>query len=164
MGYSYTPSRQWKVLKAVRKEWKQINDRELRKRINQLYRSKAISRNENSDGTFTITLTEKGKMRALTYKIEEIKINKNDKWDRKWRMVAFDIPEELKNGRNSIRSKLKEIGFRELQKSLWVFPYECRNEVDFIIEYFDLREYVRFAILDYIDNELHLKKTFNLLD
>lgn len=158
LGYSYTPSRQWKVLKTMGREWGKINEKELRKKINELYRSKAIKRQENSDGSVTITLTEKGRMKALTYKFEEIKVN-NGNWDKKWRIVAFDVPEKLKNGRNALRDKLKEVGFYELQKSLWVFPYECKNEVDFIIEYFDLRKYVRFGILDFIDNELHLKKS-----
>src|SRR3989339_427719 len=59
--------------------------------------------------------------------------------------------------------KLKELGFYELQKSVWICPYNCKNQIDFIIELFGLREYVRFAVVDSIDNELHLKKIFNLL-
>jgi len=54
------------------------------------------------------------------------------------------------------------LGFYELQKSVWIFPYECKNEIDFIVEFFGLRKYVRFGILESINNELHLKKIFNL--
>jgi DNA-binding transcriptional regulator PaaX len=160
-GYSYTPGQQWRVLKGISRQWKRINKERLRKEIRNLYRSKLISKKENTDGSITITLTEKGKMKALVYYFDNMKI-KSNKWDGKWRLVIFDIPEKLKAGRDSLRKKIKELGFYELQKSVWVYPYDCNNEIDFIIEFFNLRKYVRFAILDFIDNELHLKKIFKL--
>ena len=160
-SYSYTPGQQWKVLKAVSRQWKRIDKEKLQKGIRNLYRSKLISKKENSDGSITIILTEKGRMKALLYHFDKMKIDGTD-WDGRWRLVVFDIPEKLKAGRNSLRRKIKELGFYELQKSVWVYPYECKNEIDFIIEFFNLRKYVRFAILDFIDNELHLKKIFKL--
>jgi len=160
-GYSFTPGKQWRVLKEVSREWKKINEKELKQELRQLYRSKIIKRKENSDGSRTITLTEKGRLKILTYHFEKMKI-KRENWDGKWRVVAFDIPEKLKSGRNALRKKIKELGFYELQKSVWVFPYECKDEIDFIIEFFDLRKYVRFGILESIDNELHLKNIFKL--
>jgi len=160
-GYAYTPQRQWRALKGLARDWRKINQEELRKEIRNLYRSKAIKRQENEDGSITITLTEKGKLRALNYHLDKIKIEDND-WDGKWRIVAFDIPEKLKGGRDALREKIKKIGFYELQKSVWVFPYNCKNEIDFIIEFFNMRKYVRFGTLDFIDNELHLKKIFKL--
>jgi DNA-binding transcriptional regulator PaaX len=160
-GYSFTPGKQWKVLRQVSREWKKINEKELKQELKRLYRSKMIKRKENPDGSCSIILTEKGKLKILTYHFEKMKI-KGGKWDGKWRMVIFDIPEKLKSGRNALRNKIKELGFYELQKSVWVFPYECKDEIDFIIEFFGLREYVRFGILESIDNELHLKKIFKL--
>lgn len=160
-GYSYTPKRQWRVLKGIAYEWKRIDEEKLRQQINELYRSKLVSRKENSDGSYTIVLTEKGRMKAFTYHFEKMRI-KGGKWDGKWRLVVFDIPEKLKKGREALREKLKEIGFYELQKSVLVFPYQCKKEVDFVIEFFDLRRYVRFGILESIDNDLHLKKIFGL--
>ena len=160
-GYSYTPGRQWKVLKEISREWKRINKERLRKDINQLYQSKLISRKENADETCTIVLTEKGRLKALTFHFENMKIE-GENWDGKWRLVVFDVPEKLKKGRNALREKLKKIGFHELQKSVFIFPYKCKDEVDFIVEFFNLRKYVRFGVLESIDNELHLKKVFDL--
>ena len=161
LGYSYTPKTQWKVLKQISYEWKKINKEKLRKDINQLYQTKLIRRKENSDGSYTIELTEKGRMKSLTYHFEEMKI-KGENWDGKWRLIVFDIPESKRKGRDALRDKIRKLGFYELQKSVWVYPYECKNEIDFIIEFFGLRKYVRFGILESIDNELHLKKIFNL--
>ena len=160
-GYSFIPGKQWKVLKEVSCEWKRINKEKLKKEIKILYRSKLIQRKENLDGSYTLTLSEKGKVKALTFYFQNMKIEGRN-WDRKWRLVVFDIPEKLKKGRNALREKLKEMGFYELQKSVFVFPYECKDEIEFVIEFFELRKYVRFGILELIDNELHLKKIFEL--
>jgi len=160
-GYSYTPQRQWRILKGLAQEWRRINEKQLRIEINNLYKSKVIEKKENPDGSYAISLTEKGKLKALTYHFQKMKIE-TEKWDGKWRLVVFDIPEKIKKGRDALREKLKQLGFYELQKSVFVFPYKCKDEIDFIIEFFQLRKYVRFGVLESIDNELHLKKIFNL--
>ena len=162
LGFSYHPTRQWRILKATAKEWRKINQERLKREIWALYRSKLIKAKENPDGAFTYVLTDKGKMKVLTYHFKEMKIERG-KWDGKWRLVIFDIPEKLKVYRNALREKLKELGFYELQKSVFVLPYSCQDELDFVIEFFNLRKYVRYGILESIDNELHLKKVFNLL-
>lgn len=160
-GYSYTGQRQWKVIKEVSREWKRINREKLKKEIRNLYRSKMIKSKENPDGSYTIVLTNKGKLKALTYHFEKMKIE-GGKWDGKWRMVVFDIPERIRAGRAALREKIRKLGFYELQKSVWIFPHECKDEIDFIVEFFGLRKYVRFCVLESIDNELHLKKIFNI--
>lgn len=116
---------------------------------------------QEQDGSLTLLLTEKGKMRALTYKFEDMKISKGS-WDGRWRIVVFDVPEDIRRGRDALRIKLRALGFYELQKSVFVFPYECRNEVEFIIEFFGLRKFVRYGVLAEIDNDLHLRKIFRL--
>jgi len=49
---------------------------------------------------------------------------------------------------------LKKIGFYPFQKSVMVHPFECRDEMDFVIEFFNLRPYVRTMLANNIDNEL----------
>lgn len=44
-----------------------------------------------------------------------MKITKKD-WDKRWRIVVFDVPEELRKGRDVLHSKLRALGFYELQK------------------------------------------------
>jgi DNA-binding transcriptional regulator PaaX len=162
LGYSCTPQKQLRVLKGAKKWWQNINERVLREKIRELYRSKLVETKENPDGSLTLVLTDKGKMKALTYHFQEMK-PKTEKWDGKWRIVIFDIPEKKRRARDALREKLKELGFYELQKSVFVFPYECMNEIEFIVEFFQLRKYVRYGVLDSIDNELHLKKIFELI-
>ena len=161
LGFAYTPNQHRRVLRIVSKEWGRINKEDLKKEIRNIYRSKLIREKRNLDGSLTFILSEKGKMKALTYHFAKIKIEEKN-WDGKWRAVIFDIPEKFKSGRNALRKKLKELGFYEFQKSVFVFPYRCEDEIDFIIEFFGLRQYVRYGTFDYVDNDLHLRKNFGL--
>ena len=79
-GYSYIPGRQWRIIKGVSEKWREINRKQLQEEIRKLYQSKLIERKENPDGTITIKLTGKGKLRALTYHFQEMKIE-SKKWD-----------------------------------------------------------------------------------
>lgn len=47
----------------------------------------------------------------------------SEKWDGKFRMVIYDIEEVSRNNRDSVRIKLKSLGFAMLQKSIWITPF-----------------------------------------
>ncbi len=156
-------SRQYfKVIKDVKNEWQKINNKKLNESIKSLYRNKLIDIKEHRNGKTTITISELGKKRVLTYQIDEMKIVKPQRWDGYWRIVVFDIPEKNVAARNALRQKLRELEFYQLQKSIFILPYECKNEIDFIIEVFQIRPHVRFIVAKSLDNELHLKKIFDL--
>ncbi|MBU1159609.1 MAG: hypothetical protein ABIJ28_03635 [Patescibacteria group bacterium] len=162
LGLSGSPKKYFQILDSIAKEWKEIDRRVLKRAIKKLYESKLIKEKENPDGTITLILTDKGKQKALTYNIDEMKIKKPKQWDNKWRMVLFDIPEKIKGIREAIREHLKNLGFYEFQKSVFVHPYDCKNEIEYIIEFYNIRKFVRFIIADSLDNELHLKHHFDL--
>jgi len=152
LSLSRNPRQYFRTLKAIGKGCAEIERQALKNAIFDLYRSKMIEQKENNDGSLTIVLTENGKRKALTYQIDEMKIKKAQKWDKKWRIVLFDIPEKKKKIREAIRH----------QKSVFVQPYDCKNEIEYIIEFYNIRKYVRFIIADSLDNELHLINHFKL--
>ncbi len=156
------PDHYFRVLKKASKEWKKINERYLRETIKRLYQSKLIDYKEDKDGTVMLTLSEKGKSRILKYDIDKIEIKKPARWDKLWRLVVFDIPEDKNLGRKALAAKLKELGFYPMQKSVFIYPYECKDEIDFITEIFELSPYVRFLRVKDIDIELDLKERFYL--
>lgn len=162
LAFSHSPTRARRVLHAVAYEWKNINRRELGRAIRRLYESKLISYKEEKDGAISIVLNREGKKVALRYKLDELSIVKPHHWDRRWRVILFDVPETEKALRDSLRSRLRQLGTIEFQKSVFVHPYDCRNEIDFIIEVYDARRYVRFIEAVHIDNEFHLKRKFHL--
>lgn len=162
LGLSGSPKRYFKTLDMIIKEWKNINRQSLQRSINNLYKENLIAEKHNKDGTTTFVLTKEGKQIALTYNLENIKIARPAKWDSKWRIVIFDIPEYLRKIRDSLRIHLKDLDFYELQKSVFVHPFECSNEIEYIIELYRVKKYVRFIVADSIDNELHIKQKFKL--
>ncbi len=46
----------------------------------------------------------------------------NQNWDELWRIVSYDIPEKNRNKRRLIRQNLYELGFKQLQRSVWLSP------------------------------------------
>lgn len=152
----------FRIIKGVSKEWKEINSRTLHEAIRKLYQSKLIDYKENDDGTVNLILTENGKNKALRYNLDKMKIKRPDRWDGLWRLVIFDVPESFKQGRHALSSKLKQLGFYPLQKSVFIYPYECKNEIDFIVEIFNLKPYVRFLIVKETDIDLDLKNKFKI--
>ncbi|MFN3995988.1 MAG: hypothetical protein ACK4GR_05620 [bacterium] len=163
IGVSGSKSKAFFAIKRIPKELGKIDKRCLSAAIANLYRSKLIDFREDDDGTQILTLTENGKKRFLAYNFEKLKFKKQNKWDGYWRIVIFDIPEKLKKERNALSQKLKFAGAYPLHKSVFVYPYDIKDEIDFLIEFLNLRKYVRFIIAKEIDNELHLKKIFDLI-
>ena len=70
---------------------------------------------KDEEGKILMKLTSHGRQEIIIRKILEEK-----KWDKKWRIVMFDIPEKNKNLRHVLRWKLREWQFEKLQKSVWV--------------------------------------------
>ena len=89
-----------------------------------------------------IKLTNRGRARALEYAFVKLKLPTKKKWDRKWRLVLFDIPETKKKTRDALRRKLKNLGFMEFQKSVFIYPYPCADEINFVINFFNIHENV----------------------
>lgn len=142
--------------------WKnEVSPNKLRDGIRDLNKQKFIKKKENYDGSVIVSLTEKGMLRALNIVFRKLE-NRKEKWDKKWRIFAFDIPEEFKKGRNALRYRFKSAGFYELQKSLFVYPYDCQREVIALAKLFKLEKYIIFVLADFIDNEESLKFKFKL--
>lgn len=162
LGFSRSPRHYGRLVKEISREWKKIERRALYLAIQRLYESKLVRYLEHADGSVEIVLNREGRHHALRYQIYSLSIPKPPRWDYKWRVVLFDIPEKQKKLRDALRERLKQLGLLEFQKSVFVHPYECRNEIDFVIELYQARRYVRFIEAIHIDNELHLKKQFDM--
>jgi DNA-binding transcriptional regulator PaaX len=110
-----------------------------------------------------ISLTEKGKKEAGSLQIDALKIKKPKEWDKKWRILIFDIPQLKKIHREAFRGKLKELGFQPLQKSVWIHPFDCRDEIELLKDFFGLTEKeVRLIVSSDIGRINHLKEMFKL--
>lgn len=163
LALNHSPRRHFQIIKTIRKNWEWTDRHKLQRNIKNLYRSRLVDVKDNPDGTTTIFLTELGKTHALTYQIDEMKIPPMKKWDKKWRIVMFDIPEKQKKARDALARTLKNIGFLQLQKSVFIHPFECLSELNFVIEFSKMRLYARYLLAEIIDDELAWKKKFDLI-
>jgi DNA-binding transcriptional regulator PaaX len=107
-------------------------------------------------------ITEKGKKRILQYQIDDIYIKRPKKWDGSWRMVMFDIPEKHKKARKALTRKLQEMEFYPLQKSVFLCPFDCKDEIDFVSEFFGVRKFIKHVVAKKIDDENYFKRHYNL--
>ncbi len=162
LGLTHSPKKQWWILKQIPKEWEKENRQALERAINSLYASHLVRENHHPDGSTTLILSKDGKQQALRFNLDKIEIKTPTKWDRKWRIVMFDIPEKLRRLRNSLRFHFQEIGLIEFQKSVFIYPHPCEKEIEFILEFYNARKYVRFVLAESIDTGLHLEKKFKL--
>ena len=111
LSLTRSPRNYFKFLKCVASEWKEIEKRRLYAIVKEFYQNRLVDFKEKEDGTVEIVLTKAGHKKALSFKIDEIKIKKPKKWDGKWSIVVFDIPEKKKAAREALRKKLKDLKF-----------------------------------------------------
>ena len=130
--------------------------------ISRLYRQNLIKKEDND----IISLTEKGEKIALTAFVEaESAIYRNhpqELWDGGWRMIFFDIPEEKRKYRDYLRRLLVSVGFQELQRSIWIYPYPVPPFLKELLFEKNLRPHIRFVTTASIDGHENLKELFDL--
>lgn len=151
-----------RVFKAIYKEWRRIDQRNFSRSLRSLCEQKLLEETRHPDGAITLRLTEQGKRYASYSSLfgSTIKIKRPKKWDKLWRLVIFDIPEKKRAFRNILRSHLKTIGFIELQKSAFIFPFPCEKEIACLTELYNATSFIRVATIQTIDNEKTLKQRF----
>lgn len=118
---------------------------------------------ERKEGLIKIKLTERGRNKLNEIEIGDLKIKKQKKWDRKWRIIIFDVPKEKNEKRDFFRLKLREFGFYQLQKSVWAYPYECKKEIAILRELLGIPSCVKFITACELEEDEKILKHFKLL-
>ncbi len=87
---------------------------------------------------------------------------KPKKWDGKWRVLIFDIPERKKSQREKVRRTLTNVGFVRLQDSVWLYPYDCEDLITLLKADFHIGRDVLYLIVDMLEYDRPYRKMFNL--
>lgn len=162
LGFTKRPDKQWQIIHGTAKEWKEINRNSLKHAVHSLYESHLVKEKKHKDGTTTMMLTHEGKQMALRYNLNTLKLSKKKKWAGKWYVVMYDIPEHKRKLRKILMQRLKALGFIELQRSVFAYPHDCRKEIEYVIEAYDAREYIRCMEVTHIDDDSVLRKRFKI--
>jgi DNA-binding transcriptional regulator PaaX len=141
------------------------NKKRISDAIGNLKRQKLVEIIKDNDGRVSVRLSNKGEKRIKEFSIDTIFIKKPKKWDGRWRILMFDIPTEPKiynQAREALRNKIKELGFYQMQKSAWVYPYECEDEILFIAEAFSVTKFIEIITSEKMLHEDVLKRKFGV--
>ncbi len=109
-----------------------------------------------------VELTPKGKSFLSRIELRTMRYKKPEKWDKKWRVVIFDIKEKERVKRDYFRNVLRQVGFFRLQQSVWVFPYHIEPLVSLLKTDQDLGQSVIYMVVETIENDAFLKKHYDL--
>ncbi|MBI2356269.1 MAG: hypothetical protein HYV13_03650 [Candidatus Doudnabacteria bacterium] len=140
---------------------KRYKPRQIKRAFDYARQSEIIKLEKTSSG-YKVMLTEKGQRRLQQFRLGELHLPQPKKWDGRWRMVMFDVPEQYHERRAVFSRKLKELGMYQMQKSVWVWPYDLRDEVDLLKEAYEIRPFVRIATAASLDRQTDLLKFFKL--
>ena len=142
-----------------------FGEKQIKNALYSLKKDKLVEIIRDDKNKVSVKLTNKGKERIRKFSIDTVCIKKPKKWDGKWRILMFDIPTKPKVynlAREALRSKIKELGFYQMQKSVWVYPYECEDEILFIAEAFSVERYIEIVTSDKLLYGENLKSIFGV--
>ncbi len=103
------------------------------------------------------TLTPAGAYRLQEVIVDELVIPRPSKWDKHWRLVAFDIPVAQSRSRQKFVDKLQALNFTMLQKSLWAYPFPCFDQIEQLAGHYNVLRYCSLMEIDRLD-ELATRK------
>ncbi len=162
LGLTRSAGKHWHLLESLPTEFKKIDRDVLRRTMREFYSERLVRLDETKDGTLVATLTQEGRRFAQRYNPKYPRPRVPGAWDSKWRFVSFDIPEKNRDARDAFRAELKILGFKELQKSLWVYPHDVFEPIHVLAELYDVRRYLRTGVIASLFPDADLRIHFDL--
>lgn len=145
----------------LRKLWHGLDERDRERRLQQvIYKMKE---NGYLAGQYEhgLQITEKAKRRIAKIDLDSLMAKPQPHWDKLWRVIIYDIPEERKVARNALASRLRQYGCFQLQKSTWITPFPCRNDIVAITTQYNIANYVTYFEATHLDNAGPLLRRFH---
>lgn len=141
-------------------EWKRFNTWRLKQVVKRLQAQKYIEVAETSDG-HVVRITEKGKQRLLQYDLGTLSIT-NKKLDGKWRIIIYDVQDAHRSSRDLFRKTLRKLDFFQLQKSVYLTPYPCNDEIEYLRQVCSIGTEVIVLTVSGLENEQAYKEYFGI--
>ena len=151
------------VYRAIRdfKDLQDASKRQLQSISRYAVRKKYITVRKSEDSA-EIEVTEAGKKLMQRRALHSLKPKRQKTWDGKWRIVMFDVPNHSKKARDAFAATLKRLGFEHFQKSVFLCPYPCEEELEIVADYYDIADCVEVVIAERITHEDSFKRLFGL--
>jgi len=152
------------IAKEYFKDLDRKNKQSVTKEIRRLQKRKLVILKESANGNVRVELTHEGVAVVKEYNLQNLKIDKPVIWDKKWRLLIYDIPEKNKKAREAFRVKIKQLGLFPLQKSVWISAYDCLAEIELLCELFDIDgdNHIIYLTIGEVPRSAEIKKWFSL--
>lgn len=162
LGLMFTRSarQQYQLVSGAAAEWRKINRYGLPRAVRLLEKKRLITLVRSEDGVYLVRPTERGKERAALTQLLDTRLITKKKWDGRWRLVVFDVPEEKRKMRNLLRQCLRNWDFYKLQASVFVTPCDCREAIELLIHACHGERYIRFIEAGHISRDWDVRKYF----
>ncbi|PIP26845.1 MAG: hypothetical protein CO140_04755 [Candidatus Moranbacteria bacterium CG_4_9_14_3_um_filter_40_7] len=152
-----------KILRYTRYKLKKHIDKKRFQRSFSYLKNQGMINFEYRGKQLYISLTKEGKQKIKKYNVDDLRIKKPKEWDKKWRILIFDVKEKNKIKREALRGKIKELGLFQLQKSVWIYPYDFKKELDFLRNFFSLtKNEMQIIVATEIENYQEAENFFEL--
>ena len=89
-------------------------------------------------------------------------LQRKKRWDKRWRVIIFDIPERRRGVRSRLRAIMQECGFVRLQDSVWVYPHDCEDLTVLMKAELKTGSSILYMVVEKIENDAWLKKHFSI--
>lgn len=154
-----------RLLKQIPKELKKYKKTKILRAISKLKERNLVTHVMEQKNIITVSITSDGKKQLEKFDLDNLSIQRPKIWDKKWRLIIFDIPENKKLAREALRQKLKDLGLIKLQDSIWVTPFSCEKEIGLIKSVFNLSDYwLDVIVTDSVGSkEYQFRKLFDLI-
>lgn len=152
------------IIKILREDRKlKAEEKKVKRILESLEKKEIISLEKIGDEVFVRSIDKKNPQ-VIKYSIKALLDFKKKKkvWGGKWYIVFFDVPEAQRNKRNYMRNFLVKMGFYPYQKSVYLFPYECEEEINLIKKIVESGKYMKYIVAEKIEDEKMAKMFFNL--
>lgn len=117
---------------------------------------------EHSTNGKRVRLTEEGKIALANMVARSPDSRKIKRWDKRWRMVIYDIREGRKEIRQKLQRTLQSFGFYKLQQSVWIYPHDSEALLILLKANFKVGREVLYIIVEKVEQDKHLKEYFGL--
>jgi len=140
---------------AYRHLYDRTGDKYSKSQLNRYFRNlerQGYLKTSTKTGQDSVEFTNKAKLKILD------KIRDGAREDGKNRFISFDIPEPLRTKRNQFRRTIKKLGFKQIQKSLWVVDKNIGHLVELAAYEYGVEKYIIYIVAEKTDIDGVIKK------
>jgi DNA-binding transcriptional regulator PaaX len=140
-----------------------LSEDRFREGVRRLCRAGLVRRSGNGE-VCEVSISEKGISLAVSRALvgRETSPVSIGKWDGRWRVVCFDLPEIIRSRRRMLRDALVRIGFFQIQRSVFVHPTAPKSCVSPVVTALAIERFVTFLVAEKMDSDAVARNFFHL--